>query len=85
MCVCICIYNFTSRVSVEESVNDEQFCSCKEVSKKSVVNNFFLFAPELAGQPRRPKKLLPSRHQQKLKLRLRSLSKLADQDTKVNW
>lgn len=39
--MCICIYNFTSCVYVEESVNDEQFC-CKEVSKKSEVNNFFV-------------------------------------------
>lgn len=44
-----------------------------------------LFLPELEEQPKRPKKLLLSQHQQKLKLRLRSLSKLADQDTKVNW
>lgn len=44
-----------------------------------------MIAAELAGQPRRPKKLLLSQPQQNLKLRLRSLSKLAVQDTKVNW
>lgn len=44
-----------------------------------------LFLPELEEQPRRLKKLQLSQHQQKLKSRSRSLSKLADQDTKVNW